>query len=117
VSDESKRARWKIHTSFLLSEHLKIAAEGHPLSVVMKEIGDFWRGGPVRTHELLFLVLSWKSECQICLHLKPSAGLRSGTSMLAPCSRPNVPNDLHASATSWYGPSGAVGSIGAMPRS
>jgi hypothetical protein len=51
--------RWKIHTLLLLREDLKIAAEAHPLFVVMKEIRDFWRGGPMRTHKPLFLVLSW----------------------------------------------------------
>jgi hypothetical protein len=44
----------------MLREHLKIAAEEHPLFVVMKKAWDFWRGGTVRTQKLLLLVvLSW----------------------------------------------------------
>ena len=38
-------------------EHFKIAAEGAPFFIAMKEIRAFWRGDPVRAQELLFLVL------------------------------------------------------------
>jgi hypothetical protein len=50
--------RRKIYTPLLLREHLKIAAEGHTFFVIMKEVRDFWRGGPVRAQKLLLLILS-----------------------------------------------------------
>jgi hypothetical protein len=48
--------RWKVCTPLLLREHLKIAAEGHAFFVVMKEVRDFWRGGPVRAQKLLLVL-------------------------------------------------------------
>ena len=65
--------RRKVCTPLLLREHLKIAAERHVFFVVMKEVRDFWRGGPVRAQKFLLLVLSRQSECQICLHVNGRA--------------------------------------------
>ena len=50
--------RREILASLLLSEHLEVATEGHPLLVMVKERWDLWRRRAVSTQEILLFVLS-----------------------------------------------------------
>jgi hypothetical protein len=68
-----EKRRWnvlrrEIHASFLLSEHLEVATEGHPFLVVVEEVRNFWGGRAVRAHELVLFVLSRPSNHQGLRH-------------------------------------------------